>query len=252
MNGDRIGVGLSVSEDPARAALEACEAVSAGLGPGSREPGGGLRVAGDLRRRGRGAGRHRAQARARAVSSAPWARPSSATGARSRAVRPSRSGPPGCPGRPSPPSGSWPAPPRTVSASSGGRPSWSASPRPEGPVIMLADPFSFPADALLGAAEPRRPRRPGGRRPRLGRRRRRATTACSSATTCSLGGRGGRGPARGPGGHRGVPGLRADRAGDGHHRRRGLDRCTSSPARRRSSKLEEVVASLTGGARARW
>ena len=52
-----------------------------------------------------------------------------------------------------------------------------------GPVIMLADPFSFPADGLLDRAE-RRAGRPGrGRRPRLRRARAPASTASSPAPT---------------------------------------------------------------------
>lgn len=149
MSGDRIGVGLSVSEDPTRAALEACEAVSAGLGPGPAS----LVVA--------------------------FASPETCAGADELLAVIERRLAPGCligamgeaiigAGREvegGPALALWAArlpgatitPFRLVARSTGdglGVVGWPAElehgPAPEGPVIMLADPFSFPADALLG------------------------------------------------------------------------------------------------------
>ena len=91
-----------------------------------------------------------------------------------------------------------------------------------GPVVMLAEPFTFPADGLLaelngedgpGGGRRARVRRAAARRaPPLRRHRRRGR------------GRRGRRAARRPDAHRRLAGLHADRPRDGDHRRRGLDR----------------------------
>jgi small ligand-binding sensory domain FIST len=149
MSAERFGVGLSVEGDPARAAAEAAEAASAALGPGpaslvvafaSPETCEGAddvvaaihaRLAPDVLI---GAMGEAVIGRGREVEGGPalalWAArlPGASITPFHLVARPTDGGI-GLVG--------WPA-------------ELEHAPPPEGPVIMLADPFTFPADALLG------------------------------------------------------------------------------------------------------
>jgi small ligand-binding sensory domain FIST len=149
MSAERFGVGLSVEEDPALAATEAAEAASAALGPGraslvvafaSPETCEGAdevvaaiheRLAPDVLI---GAMGEAVIGRGREVEGGPalalWAArlPGASITPFHLAARPTEAGI-GLVG--------WPA-------------ELEREPAPDGPVIMLADPFTFPADALLG------------------------------------------------------------------------------------------------------